>query len=290
MHECINLPKPLGKEVRLTNDALFQKYNLLSFTEENNKIIETNMDAQLKIIQNTNLLDVTNTAKTTRDLTSGEFWSNATREVKNEDQSAKASVNGYESESYLYFDVNRQTKGIKDDSKYAINNGKYMIAKSEPNHYSLNKISEHFYVQTYEPSFSSAFGNFSIDLIFELNSYNYRELKFYEDDNYFTISLKSDLKTIKKQTPEISQVFGKYFRTKDSSLKSFNYNLVLVFENNAIISAGAEYKYETVYKTENQYLYELNQNNASTKYIDKAPKAANPNQYELIQDLREVKK
>lgn len=281
----VQMPAPKGKEIKLTSSELEERYKLLSFETQNDKIIQTNSFVRTKTVNNERKSLNSQTTKATRDLRTGEFWSDSSRELDVNNQNVKIAIQGYENNQSTYFSLNRKEPKKTNSASSTLENGKYMIEKSGFAFETLIDVSLYFNAPIQNPSFKTILLDFQIGFLLQLNYLRYNKIKFYEDDNYFTISLKSDVKNTAKQSKEIQGAFNQYFGIDYAKHKTFNYDLLLIFKDRQIVSTGIQMKTEVEQKSQNQDAYQLSERNMVTSCIDKTPKAVNPSQYQLIEPL-----
>lgn len=287
------MPKVKGKEVNFTNKELERKLERLNFTLPDDKIIESNGKLSAKEIYDEDSFAATTTIKTTRNLRNSDLWFDQTYEQKINEGTLKATISAFESNRYTYFDIDRNSNekydGEYDDLNFNIYNGKYFIEKGYFGSYDLEDVLNFYSIGFIDPNFATIFEYISLDLFLDLNYYNFNKLKFYENDEFFSISLKTDYKSIKSERSEIFDVFDDYVGFPDEEvIKGFKYEIVLVFERNKISAAGLNILIEAEEEDDGEYYYVKNEYDFACKYVEKLPKEITYSQYSLIEDLEEI--
>lgn len=292
----VEMPKTKGKQVQMTNTELERKFDRLSFNLQTDKILQLNYQNTLKEVEGEDSVEANIHGTSTRNYNNYETWTNHTSEEKINYGVIKATVNGYESDRYTYIDINRDSNLKFDDLyynqyNYNIYNGKYQIEKSDFGGNSLQSVLNYYNIGFVDPSFHYISTFIEFGLLLELNNYRYSNLKFYENDEYFSISLKSNLNGLKKERFEIYDAFQDHIELPDEHLLlDFVYDFVLVFERNKIIAAGLYVKAEADKDVFGDDHYTLTNVKIAAEYVKKTPKEIKYDQYKLIDQLKEIKK
>lgn len=164
-----------------------------------------------------------------------------------------------------------------------------MIEKNPDHPISLSNVLNTFDLIDMDASFIPVLSQMDLVLILELNELNYDKVKFYEDEDFFSISLKGDLSGIEKETADIQTAFEKSFSIlKDDAISGFNYEAVLVFKNNNLNAAGVNFKYEFEEIDDGYTNKGLNEITIATEYIISSPGVPIGSDYQAIENPTDI--
>lgn len=297
----LSMPKPKGKQVFYTNFELTRKLDKLKFENKEDKLIE--------ILEKSNFHEETSDEyyggsidyTAFRDFKNNDLWME--HKYSNYDLEGKisASVKGYESLNYTYFDINytNNKKFVDEDDNIELYNGKYKIKKAASSLWgqenSLFNVLRDYNVYFDEDlDFEEFYYYFNESFFLELNELGYKNLKFYESNNLLTIELKISLKDLKNEKDDFYDIINDWFSLPDdiNDLKEFDVHYVFVFDRNYLVELGYKQSINLISNEidDVDYVKRNYENIIIIKYTDKKLKEFKYSEYELIEESKEILK
>lgn len=283
------MPTIRGKEVSLNHIRLANFLERITFFEKQEDVLYVVYDETIDMIDEDEVIKHDLKHESYLDLMNGDSWSSIYTKSDVLDRKYEVWLNGFSSSKYLYFSV-KQIYDVLDDSFEVeeVFDGKYYIEES----FMQDRIIEVGSVVGAEVYSSSAsfLYNELFEALIELNRYKYSGLKFYEQENKTTISLKIDLKTYETQRNEIKDVFDDLFGIddidKEYKILEFSLEYIGVFERNSFVESGFKLSMKVdIDEGAEHFYYKVN---AYSKYGVSLPNEIKYQEYDLIFDIEDI--
>lgn len=250
--DTIKMPKPKGKQVSYNNFELERKFDRLKFENKKDRYIEILETVSFHDEDIDDKYGRSTTYKGIKDTNSDDLWIDLEYSYYELDGKYEAKVKGYESKNYTYFDINyKNNKKFEEDyDNFELYNGKYKIKKETSSYgyqrYGLYWVLSDYYIYFNDDyDFSYFDDSYSLQLFLEINEIGYKNLKFYETNELFTIELKITLNDLKKEKDDFYDIIDDWFYLPDDikDIKEFDAYYIFVFEKNYLIEAGYKMSY-----------------------------------------------
>ncbi|HZJ89677.1 MAG TPA: hypothetical protein VFD05_03210 [Bacilli bacterium] len=294
------MPKVQGKEVTYNPLELERKIDRLTFKNKADSFLDIYHHASVYVLEEEGVNEMNLTNKNVIDTKNDDLWLDLDYDYTELDGQLSASISGYESKNYTYFDLEYDTNQQFDYEWYNLDlyNGQYKMKKETSafgNQYNtLYDILYDLDIPILELDMEEAKYIFDEDLILDLHELGYDKLKLYENEAMFTIEMKISLTDLTTGKDDIADAIkrGFYLGGELDYLQKFDVHYVFIFERNTLIEVGLKQLVEIEQTLEPSGFVEQSVSDGTLimRYTDKAPKEINYGEYILIEELEEILK
>lgn len=284
--QSMRMPKVQGKLTEYTSTALESKLDRLDFSVKDEHILNTlfNLKSKEEVNGETKIYDTSYISH--YNSKNEDTWIDYSYKIQENEGVLDGKISAFGVPTSTYFDINQESNDEFDkDSGTGIdvNNGKYKTNIRLTHFLSNFGLIGGEYISEFEAP--SPFTN----VVLDLHKYNYKGLKLYENDNFFSIEIKITKADLTESREEIINLFEYYFIGNSIDVEQFDYKIILVFEKNKIVELGIEAVVLGESKMfDGTIIKEEKDIKLIQKYVDSTPNEITYNEYEEIEGLNEI--